>query len=124
MTDLTMLTLGSGLATLAAPGGATGLHLLLAGLFSIVAVAVLHSARGAEHRLHPSILDASMQALGAVSAAAVLTMAAASVVGGTHSIQLTSRLWLFAAVSIPVARVVLSAFADRPFTTRRWPRQR
>ena len=118
MTDLIMLALGAGVATLAAPERVNGLHLSLAAVFCMVAVAILHSRRGADHRLHASILDTSTQAVGAMSSAAVVTMAAASVVGASHPVQLTLRLWLFAAVYLTLARVVLASVRAQALRNR------
>jgi len=108
MADLVMLTWGAGVATLAAPEAVNSLELSLAALFCTVAVAILHPRRGADHRLHASTLDSSKHALGAISSAAVLTLAAASIVDVSHPVQLTMRLWLFAALYLPLVRVVLA----------------
>jgi hypothetical protein len=45
----------------------------------------------------------------AISLAVVLTMAAASIVGGSHPVALTLRMWLFAVVCVGVARMVLAS---------------
>ena len=108
VTDLIMLAWGAGVLTLAAPVAVNSVDVLLATLFCTVAVAMLHSRSGADYRLHASTLDTSMHALGAISSAAILTLAAASIIEVSHPVQLTLRLWLCAAVYLPLVRVVLA----------------
>jgi hypothetical protein len=92
--DLLMLTLASSAAVFAAPELATAPNRLLAALFGLGAIAIMHVRRDAEGRLHASVLEAGADVVRAVSSAAVLTMAAASIVGGTHPVALILRLWL------------------------------
>ena len=65
--------------------------------------------RGADDRLHASILDAGADVVRAISSAAVLTLAAASIVGGSHPVALTLRLWLFAVIYAGGARIALAS---------------
>ena len=105
--DLLMLTLASSAAVFAAPELATAGNRLLAALFPFVALAIMSARHGADDRLHASILDAGADVVRAISSAAVLTLAAASVVGTSHPVALTLRLWLFAVIYAGVARIVL-----------------
>ena len=107
LVDLLMLTLASSAAVFAAPDLGTAPNRVLAAFFPIVAVAILHARRTLEERLQVSVLDAAVNVTGAVSSAAVLTLAAASAVGAVHPVGLTLRLWLFAVVYAGLARVVL-----------------
>ena len=107
LSDLLTLTLAASAAVFAAPELGTGPNRLLAALFPLVAVFALHARRSADEPLQGSILDTVAGVVGAVSAAAVLTMAAASTIGGSHSVGLTLRLWLFSVVYAGVARAVL-----------------
>ncbi len=113
LADLMMLTMASTAAVFAAPAFATGANRFLAALWTLVAVAIMHLRRGADHLLPASILDTGAQVVGVVSSTAVLTMAAASIVGGAHPVGLTLRLWLFAAVYLSVARVVLASVREQ-----------
>lgn len=107
LVDLTMLTIAASAAVFAAPGLHTGPNRLLAALFPLVAVATLHARHNRDQRLQASILDTVAGVIGAVSAAAVLTIAAASTIGGSHPVGLTFRLWLFSVVYAGLARAVL-----------------
>ncbi|MGZ4284987.1 MAG: nucleoside-diphosphate sugar epimerase/dehydratase, partial [Solirubrobacteraceae bacterium] len=107
LADLLMLTLASSAAVFAAPELATARNRLLATLFPLVAIVIMHVRHDVDDRLHASILDAGADVVRAISSAAVLTLAAASIVGGSHPVALTLRLWLFAVVYAGVARVVL-----------------
>ena len=108
-TDLLMLTLASSAAVFAAPELITAPNRLLAALFSFLAIAIMYARRDAEDRLHASVLEAGADVVRAISSAAVLTLAAASIVGGNHPVALTLRLWLFAVVYVGVARMVLAS---------------
>jgi exopolysaccharide biosynthesis polyprenyl glycosylphosphotransferase len=107
LVDLLMLTLAASAAVFAAPDLHTGPNRLLAALFPLVAVVTLHARRDRNDRLRVSILDTGTAVIGAVSSAAILTMALATVIGAVHPIGLTLRLWLFAIVYAGVARAVL-----------------
>jgi exopolysaccharide biosynthesis polyprenyl glycosylphosphotransferase len=107
LVDLLMLTLASSAAVFAGPDLHTGTNRLLAALFSVVVVLILHARRNGDDRLQASILDTATGVIGAVSSAAILTMAAATALGAAHPIGLTLRLWLFAVVYAGLARAVL-----------------
>lgn len=107
LVDLLMLTLAAGAAVLAAPDLHTGSNRLLAAVFPLAAITTLRARRDRDDRLQASILDTGTAVIGAVSSAAILIMALATVVGAVHPIGLTLRLWLFAMVYAGVARAVL-----------------
>ena len=102
-----MLTLAASAAVFAAPDLHTGPNRLLAAVFPLVAVVTLRARRDRDERLGASIFDTATAVIGAVSSAAILTLALATVVGAVHPIGLTLRLWLFAIVYAGVARAVL-----------------
>jgi len=108
VTDPIMLRVGRGPSDAPCSEGGEQSPCVARALFCTVAVAILHSRSGAGHRLHASTLDTSTHALGAISSAAVLTLAAASIIEVSHPVQLTSRLWLCAAVYLILVRVVLA----------------
>ncbi len=59
------------------------------------------------------MLDTFTHVLGVVSLATMLTIAADSILGGTHAIALALRLWLFALVYVGVARLVLLSIRNQ-----------
>jgi exopolysaccharide biosynthesis polyprenyl glycosylphosphotransferase len=107
LVDLTTLTLAASAVVFAAPALGTGPDRLLAALFPLIAVVLMQTRRSSHERLEPSIIDSAAGVVGAVSSAAVLTIAAASVIGADHPVGLTLRLWLFAVVYAGLARFVL-----------------
>ncbi len=118
LVDLLMLTLAASAAVFAAPELGTGPNRLLAALFPLVAAALLHARRHSDERLQASILDTGATVIGAVSSAAVLTVAIASTVGGSHPIGLTLRLWLFAVVYAGLARIMLASVRTQALSNR------
>src|ERR1700733_7024196 len=79
----------------------------LAAAFPLLTLVILRARRSPDDRLHGSLLDTAAYVLGVVSLAAVLTMAAGSMLGGPHQVSIALRLWLFAAVYLGLARMVL-----------------
>jgi len=118
LVDLLMLTLAASAAVFAAPDLHTGPNRLLAAVFPLVAVVTLHARRDRDERLVASVLDTGTAVIGAVSSAAILTMALATVVGAVHPIGLTLRLWLFAIVYAGVARAVLVSVRAQALSNR------
>ncbi|HYB27428.1 MAG TPA: sugar transferase [Solirubrobacteraceae bacterium] len=118
LVDLLMLTLAASAAVFAAPDLHTGPNRLLAAVFPLVAIVSLHARRNRDERLQTSILDTGTVMIGAVSSAAILTMALATVVGAAHPIGLTLRLWLFAIVYAGVARAVLVSVRAQALSNR------
>jgi exopolysaccharide biosynthesis polyprenyl glycosylphosphotransferase len=87
-------------------GHPAGDQMLAAG-FAIVVLAILHARRMPDESLDGSLLDTTATVLGIVSLATMLTIAAASILGGTHPLRLALRLWLFGSVYLGVSRTVL-----------------
>jgi exopolysaccharide biosynthesis polyprenyl glycosylphosphotransferase len=109
LVDVTMLCLASTAAFYAAPvqEGAGGGW--LAAVFPVISVLVLRARKDPDERLHASPLDTVVHVLGATSLSAMLMVAAGSIMGGSHPVGLALRLWLFAAVYLSLARIVLSS---------------
>jgi exopolysaccharide biosynthesis polyprenyl glycosylphosphotransferase len=80
---------------------------LLAACFPLVTVVTLYARRNPDQRLHGSSIDTAAHVLGVVSLAAMLTIGAGSILGGSHPVGLSLRLWLFSSVYLAVARVML-----------------
>jgi exopolysaccharide biosynthesis polyprenyl glycosylphosphotransferase len=108
LVDVTMLCLASMAAFYAAPIHAAG-DGWLAAAFPVLTVVVLRARRDPDERLHASPLDTVAHVLGATSLSAILMVAAGSIIGGSHPVGLALRLWLFAAVYVSLARIVLSS---------------
>jgi exopolysaccharide biosynthesis polyprenyl glycosylphosphotransferase len=109
LVDVLMLTLAASAAVFAAPDLQTGPNRVLAAVFPLVAVVTLHIRRDRDERLQVSMIDTGTAVIGAVSSAAIVTMALATVVGAVHPVALTLRLWLFAIVYAGVARAMLAS---------------
>jgi exopolysaccharide biosynthesis polyprenyl glycosylphosphotransferase len=107
LVDVVVLYLAASAALFAAPVMGASVNRWLAATFPLITLGVVHARRNPDERLHASILDTVTHVLGAVSLAAVLTIAAASTIGGAHPVGLALRLWLFASVYLGVARVML-----------------
>jgi exopolysaccharide biosynthesis polyprenyl glycosylphosphotransferase len=105
--DAVILCLAATAAVYAAPipaGGGTG---WLAAIFPALTLVILRARQDPDDRLHPSPLDTAAHVLAAASLSAMLMIAAGSIAGGAHPVGLALRLWLFAAVYLSVARIVL-----------------
>lgn len=108
LVDVVVLYLAASAAVLvAAPVRSVGSNHLLAAVFPVMVLAILHVRRAPDDRLHCSLLDTSANVLGVVSLAAMLTIALDSMLGSAHPISLALRLWLFSLVYLGVARTVL-----------------
>ena len=107
LVDVVVLYLAASAALFAAPVMGDSVNRWLAATFPLITLAIVHARRNPDERLHASVLDTITHVLGAVSLAAVLTIAAASTIGGVHPVGLALRLWLFAFVYLVVARVML-----------------
>jgi exopolysaccharide biosynthesis polyprenyl glycosylphosphotransferase len=105
--DVVVLYLASSAALFAAPAPGDPASRWLAAAFPLLTLVILRARRSPDDRLNGSLIDTGAYVLGAVSLAAVLTMAAGSVLGGPHQVSLALRLWLFAAVYLGLARGVL-----------------
>jgi exopolysaccharide biosynthesis polyprenyl glycosylphosphotransferase len=107
--DTIMLGLATTAAGYAAPIPSSGGIGLLAALFMVLTLAILRVRPDPDERLGTSVLDTATQAFAAASLSAMLTVAAGSILGGSHPVGLALRLWLFAAVYLTMARVVLAS---------------
>ena len=107
LVDVVILYLASTAALFGSPasGGTAGRW--LAATFPPLTLAMLHSRRSPDERLHGSSLDTARTSCRLVSVATMLTIAAGSLIGGAHPVSLALRLWLFGAVYLVLARVVL-----------------
>jgi exopolysaccharide biosynthesis polyprenyl glycosylphosphotransferase len=79
----------------------------LAACFPPLTLAVLWANRPAHDRLKTTFFDVSIQVTAAVSLAAMLLIAAASVFGTFHPLSLITRIWLYGFIYLGVARGVL-----------------
>lgn len=105
--DCAMVLVSMIAALLVRPGTYTGTHRLLLGLFACVALATLYTRRRRDELLLGSAIDTTFNALVAVSLAAMLMLAAASVLGVRRPGAFTLPLWLLASVYLAGARVLL-----------------
>ena len=111
LVDVVVLYLAAGAALLAEPGSATASSRLLAAIFPIVALAVLYGhRRGADDRLQRTALDSAVNAVTVIAIATVVTIAAATVIGAPHTVELPLRLGLFGAVYLAIARAMMLMF--------------
>ncbi len=107
--DVVVLYVAAAVAVFAAPVSTSVSTRWLAAVFPLLVLLPLHGRRNPEDRLHVPALDSAGHVLGAVSLATVATVAAGSVLGALHSVDLALRLWLFAVCYLGVARLVLFA---------------
>jgi exopolysaccharide biosynthesis polyprenyl glycosylphosphotransferase len=107
LVDVVMLCLASMAALYAGPIPDGGGAQWLAAVFPVLTVAILRARRDPDERLNASGFDTATHVLGAVSMSAMLIVAAGSIMGGSHPVGLALRLWLFAAVYLSSARIVL-----------------
>ncbi|HKO27649.1 MAG TPA: exopolysaccharide biosynthesis polyprenyl glycosylphosphotransferase [Solirubrobacteraceae bacterium] len=109
LVDAIMLCLATTAAFYAAPIPEWGGAGWLAALFPAVTLVILRSRQDPDDRLDASVLDTASHVLAAASLSAMLMVAAGSIIGGAHPVGLALRLWLFAAVYLSVARLVLGS---------------
>jgi exopolysaccharide biosynthesis polyprenyl glycosylphosphotransferase len=107
--DAIVLCLAATAAFYAAPIPRWGGAGWLAAVFPALTLLILRARRDPDERLGATVLDTAGHALGAASLSAMLMVAAGSIMGGAHPVGLALRLWLFAAVYLSVARVVLAS---------------
>ncbi len=79
----------------------------LAAAFPIVVLALLYGRPAPDERPSGTVLETATNALGNISLAAMLMIAADSMLGGGHPVGLALRLWVFAGVYLGGARIVL-----------------
>ncbi|MBV9605433.1 MAG: exopolysaccharide biosynthesis polyprenyl glycosylphosphotransferase [Solirubrobacterales bacterium] len=109
LVDAIMLCLASTAAFYAAPMPRWGGAGWLAAVFPALTLSILRARQDPDERLRVSFLDTAAHVLGAASLSAMLMVAAGSIIGGAHPVGLALRLWLFAAVYLSVARLVLAS---------------
>jgi exopolysaccharide biosynthesis polyprenyl glycosylphosphotransferase len=113
LVDVVVICLASSAAAFAAPiAGSPGTR-WLAVSFLLLTLAMLYARRNPDDRLAASTFDTSAHVLGSVSLAAMMTIAAGSILGGAHPVGLALRLWLFASVYLVLARVVLLSIRNQ-----------
>jgi exopolysaccharide biosynthesis polyprenyl glycosylphosphotransferase len=109
LVDAVILCLAATAAFYAAPissGNGSG---WLAAVFPGLTLVILRARQDPDDRLDTSVLDTATHVLGAASLSSMLMVAVGSIIGGPHPVGLALRLWLFAAVYLTVARVVLAS---------------
>jgi exopolysaccharide biosynthesis polyprenyl glycosylphosphotransferase len=109
LVDAIMLCLAATAAFYAAPIPRSGGAGWLAAVFPAMTLALLRARHDPEEKLDASMVDTAAHVLGAASLSAMLMVAAGSIIGGAHPVGLAVRLWLFAAVYLSLARVVLAS---------------
>ncbi len=107
LVDAIVLSLAASAALFAGSQVSTDHSHLLSAAFPVIALTMLHLRRTPDERLDGSALDTVVHVLGVVSLAAMVTIAADVILGGTRPVGLALRLWLFAFVYTGTARVVL-----------------
>jgi exopolysaccharide biosynthesis polyprenyl glycosylphosphotransferase len=115
--DVVILYLASTAALFGSPasGGTAGRW--LAATFPPLTLAMMHSGRSPDERLHGSSLETATHVVSVVSVATMLTIAAGSLIGGAHPVSLALRLWLFGGVYLVLARVVLLSIRRQALRT-------
>lgn len=91
----------------------------LAAAFPIVVLALLYGRPAPDERPSGTVLETAASTLGNVSLAAMLTIAADSMLGGAHPVGLALRLWVFAGVYLGGARIVLQSVRRHAVRTER-----
>jgi len=117
--DVLVLYLASSAALFAAPLTGGSVNRWLAATFPPLTLIILRTRRGPDERLQASGLDTGAHVLAVVSIAAMLTIAADSILGGQHPVTLALRLWLFASVYLGLARIVLLSVRSQAVRNRR-----
>jgi exopolysaccharide biosynthesis polyprenyl glycosylphosphotransferase len=107
--DAVVLCLAATAAFYAAPIPRWGGAGWLAAVFPALTLVILRVRQDPGERLGVTVLDTAGHVLGAASLSAMLMIAAGSIIGGAHPVGLALRLWLFAAVYLSVARIVLTS---------------
>jgi exopolysaccharide biosynthesis polyprenyl glycosylphosphotransferase len=103
-----MLYLAAALAAFADPSvRAVSSGRWLAAVFPTLVTAMMRARRSPDERLNVSLLETFTYVLAVVSCAAMLMISVNSILGGSDSVGLSSRLWIFSAVYLGIARAVL-----------------
>jgi exopolysaccharide biosynthesis polyprenyl glycosylphosphotransferase len=115
--DATLLVIASAAALFASPLQNNSTNRGFAFFFPVIALAVMHLRPGADQRMFGSVIDTIAHLVGAISIAAMLTLALESMLSVDHPVGLALRLWLFAFVWVTGARVALIALRRRALRT-------
>jgi exopolysaccharide biosynthesis polyprenyl glycosylphosphotransferase len=107
LVDVVILYLAATAALFGAPGAETGASRWLAATFPPLTLLLLRARRSPDERLHGSSLETAAYVISVVSVATMTTIAAGTLLGGTHTVSLALRLWLFGVVYLALARVLL-----------------
>ncbi|HEY6398921.1 MAG TPA: hypothetical protein VIX82_15850, partial [Solirubrobacteraceae bacterium] len=105
--DLVLLCVASAAALLSSTDRTSRDRLLLAILFPLLALTILHARRTPDERLHGSALDTVVHVLGVVSLAAMVSLGASSLLGSGRLLGLIVTLWLLGFGCLAFARTVL-----------------
>ena len=108
--DAAMLCLASSAALMVSGSAVAQSNRWLAAAFPLLTLALLCGGRKPEERLHASALDAVAHAVGVISLAAILTIAAGSIIGTAHHVAFALHLWALAVACVGVERIVLFAY--------------
>jgi exopolysaccharide biosynthesis polyprenyl glycosylphosphotransferase len=118
--DLVLLYVAGGASVLASgPIRTVAADRLLAAAFPPVVVVLLRLRRAPEQRINPSLIDASIHVVGVLSFAAIVTIAAGSMVGIPHPATFAMRLWLYSCIYLGVARLLLLSLRHQARRSRR-----
>ncbi len=105
--DLVLLCVASAAALVGSTARPSGDRLILAILFPLLTLTILHARRTPDERLHGSALDTVVHVLGVVSLAAMVSLGASSLLGSGRLLGLIVTLWLLGFVCLAFARTVL-----------------
>ena len=90
--------------------GHDGYHrgaILLSACFPVVTLVVLRSHKAAAERLKTTFFDVVATVIGAVSLSAMIILAAGSILGVGHSLDVVLRVWVYCALYLSLLRYVL-----------------
>jgi exopolysaccharide biosynthesis polyprenyl glycosylphosphotransferase len=108
LVDVLVLYLAASAALFAnAPAADTASNHVFAACFPLLVLGALYARRGPDDRLSASLLDTAANVLGIVSISAMVAVSIDLTLGGAHPLDMAVRLWLFSAVYLGVARMVL-----------------
>jgi exopolysaccharide biosynthesis polyprenyl glycosylphosphotransferase len=108
LVDVVVLYLASSAALFAAaPLRAGAENHLVAAMFPLLVLVILHIRQAPDDRLYGSLLETASNVIGVVSLSAMMTVAIDSMLGGNHPLGIAIRLWIFSVVYLGVARMML-----------------
>ncbi len=80
---------------------------VLAALYPLVVLGMLHARRSPDDRLFGSLIDTAANVLGVISLSVMLLIAVEAMLGALHPLGLALRLWVFSFFYLGIARAVL-----------------